>query len=231
MMRYGVFCLICFFQVLTPSYGQATDVRDNIEGKRQTRYVTDDLSVTVRTGPDISHKIIAMPKSGTPVEILEVLNDEWARVRLPNEKEGWMMSRFLVSGPPTRQIIARLQNENRTLSLKTTNLAEENARLKTERKELEKALSEQTKKADSLGESYETLKSGSKEYLALKSSYDKASQGLASATKQVGELDKEVERLRNSQTLRWFVAGASVILVGFIIGYASRRPKRRSSLL
>jgi len=165
------------------------------------------------------------------MEILEVLNDEWVRVRLPNEKEGWMMSQFLVSGPPSKQVIGRLQKENSTLSLQTKNLAEENARLKTERKELEKALSEQTKKADSLGESYEMLKSGSKEYLALKASYDKASQGLASATKQVGELKKEVESLRNGQTLRWFIAGASVILVGFIIGYASRRPKRRSSLL
>ena len=241
-MRYALLCLICFFHASTLGYGQSTDVRDNIEGGsilgegpreagRQTRYVTENLSVMVRTGPEVKHKIIAMPKSGTPVEILEVLNDEWVRVRLPDEKEGWMMSQFLVSGPPSKQVIGRLQKENSTLSLQTKNLAEENTRLKTERKELEKALSEQTKKADSLGESYETLKSGSKEYLALKASYDKASQGLASTTKQVGELKKEVESLRKGQTLRWFIAGASVILVGFIIGYASRRPKRRSSLL
>jgi SH3 domain protein len=217
-------------------------VRDDVEdmsilseggtmGARETRYVTEQLSVMVRTGADLNRKIIAMPKSGTPVEILEVVNDEWVRVRLPNEKEGWMKRQFLVSGPPSKKVIGRLQKENSTLSLKMKNLAEENARFKKERKELEYALSKQTKKANSLGQSYEVLKSGSKEYLALKASYEKASQGLASKTKQVGELKKEVESLRNGQTLRWFIAGASVILVGFIIGYASRRPKRRSSLL
>jgi SH3 domain protein len=217
-------------------------VGDNVEGMsilgegstrdaRETRYVTENLSVMVRTGPDLNRKIIAMPKSGTPVEILEGLNDEWVRVRLPNEKEGWMMSQFLVSGPPSKQVIGRLQKENSTLSLQAKNLAEENARLTKERKELENALSKQTKRADSLGESYEVLKSGSKEYLGLKASYEKASQELAAKTKQAGELKKEVESLRNGQTLRWFIAGASVILVGFIIGYASRRPKRRSSLL
>jgi len=241
-MKYSVLFLVCFFLPATAAYGETTDTRDNIEGTsmlgagptgaaRETRYVTEYLSVMVRTGPDLNRKIIAMPKSGTPVEILEVLNDEWVRVRLPNEKEGWMMRQFLVSGPPSKEVIGRLQKENRTLSLRTKTLAEEDARLKKERKELEIALSKQTRRADSLGESYEVLKSGSKEYLALKGSYEKASQELASKTKQVGELKKEVESLRNGQTLRWFIAGASVILVGFIIGYASRRPKRRSSLL
>ena len=241
-MKYSVLFLVCFCLPVTAAYGQPADVGDNVEGMsilgegstrgaRETRYVTENLSVMVRTGPDLNRKIIAMPKSGTPLEILEGLNEEWVRVRLPNEKEGWMMSQFLVSGPPSKQVIGRLQKENSTLSLQAKNLAEENARLTKERKELENALSKQTKRADSLGESYEVLKSGSKEYLALKASYEKASQDLASKTKQAGELKKEVESLRNGQTLRWFIAGASVILVGFIIGYASRRPKRRSSLL
>jgi len=241
-MKYSVLFLVCLCLPVAAANGQPAEVRDDVEdmsilseggtmGARETRYVTEQLSVMVRTGADLNRKIIAMPKSGTPVEILEVVNDEWVRVRLPNEKEGWMKRQFLVSGPPSKKVIGRLQKENSTLSLKMKNLAEENARFKKERKELEYALSKQTKKANSLGQSYEVLKSGSKEYLALKASYEKASQGLASKTKQVGELKKEVESLRNGQTLRWFIAGASVILVGFIIGYASRRPKRRSSLL
>lgn len=240
-MKYSVLFFFCFCIPVTAVYGQPADVGDNVAGMsilgegstgsaRETRYVTEKLSVMVRTGPELNRKIIAMPKSGTSVEILEV-DDEWVRVKLPNEKEGWMKSQFLVPGPPSKQVIGRLQKENSALSLQKKNLAEENARLKKERKELGNALSKQTKRADSLGESYEVLKSGSKEYLALKASYEKTSRELASKTKQVGELNKEVESLRNGQTLRWFIAGASVILVGFIIGYASRRPKRRSSLL
>ena len=55
-------------------------------------------------------------------------------------------------------------------------LAEENAQLKKERKELGTALTKQTAEGTTLKDSYETLKRESKDFLALKSSYEKASQ-------------------------------------------------------
>lgn len=221
-MKAAVLFLVCFFLPVTATYGE-------------TRYVTDVFEIMVRTGPNLAHKIVAMPKSGTPVEILDVVDEEgkekWVKGRLPNEKEGWMLSQFLVPGPPKNEVIARLDGQNRTLSLRAKTLTEENARLNEMRQELEKALSKQTQIGKSLKESYETLKHGSKDFLALKASHEKASQELETKTKQVAELEKQLESLRSNQTLRWFIVGASVILVGFIIGYASRRPKRRSSLL
>jgi len=96
---------------------------------------------------------------------------------------------------------------------------------------LEKELGVQTKTGNNLAESYETLKRESQDFLALKVSHEKATQDLALKTTQVEALEKEVTDLRNSQTLRWFIAGASIILVGFVIGFISRRPKKRPSLL
>jgi SH3 domain protein len=201
----------------------------------ETLYVTDVFDVMVRTGPTVTNKIIAMPKSGTPVEILELpgeeRSDQWVRVRLPDDKEGWMLSQYLIPGPPKQEIIGRLERENQILGTKAKALGEENARLKTERAELEKELGVQTKTGNSLAESYETLKRESQDFLALKVSHEKATQDLALKTTQVEALEKEVTDLRNSQTLRWFVAGASIILVGFVIGFISRRPKKRPSLL
>jgi SH3 domain protein len=206
-----------------------------VNGYSETKYVTDSFPVMVRTGPNLTHKIIAMPKSGTAIEVLEVPNeqrvDEWVKVRIDGEKEGWMLSQFLIPGPPKHQIIARLEKENTNLKNRTQKLSEENAQLKKERKDLEQALSSQTKTGSNLREEYESLKRESKDFLALKASYEEASRGLEVKTNQVEELEKELEGLRKSQTLRWFIAGASIILVGFIIGYISRRPKRRPSLL
>lgn len=216
-MRAAVLFLACFFLTVTSA-------------RSEMMYVTDVIEVMVRTAPNIEHKIIAMPTSGTKVEVLEVL-DEWTRVRLPNEKEGWMLSRYLASGPPSKEVITKLERENHDLRLRAKALSERNARLKKERKELETALSKRTQTAQALKKAYETLMGGSKDFLALKASYEKASEELATKNKQVRELEKEVEDLRQSQTLQWFLAGASVILVGFIIGYASRRSKRRPSLL
>jgi SH3 domain protein len=201
----------------------------------ETQYVTDVFDVMVRTGPNLTHKIIAMPKSGAPVEILEMPGgdaaNQWVRVRLSDGKEGWMLAQYLIPGPPKQEIIARLERENQILGTRAKALGEENARLKTERAELEKELGVQTKTGNSLAESYETLKRESQDFLALKVSHEKATQDLALKTTQVEALEKEVAGLRNSQTLRWFIAGASIILVGFVIGFISRRPKKRPSLL
>ena len=217
IMKWVFLFLACFLLVVTAAYGE-------------TMYVTDVIEIMVRTGPELKHKIIAMPKSGTPVEVLEVV-DDWSRVKLPRDREGWLLTQFLVPGPPSKTLIAQLRRQNEALTRRTDILAEENARLKTERKELEKTLSEQTGTAKALGKSYETLRSESKNFLALKASYEKATQELAAKTKQVAELEKELKALRNSQALHWFLGGAGVIFVGFIIGFLSRRSRRRPPLL
>lgn len=201
----------------------------------ETLYVTDVLTVMVRTEPDVAHRIIAMPKSGTPLEILEGPKEnegrEWSRVRLPNGKEGWALSQFLTPGPPKDSVISNLRRENGDLSQTVERLSEENGRLKKENRELKGALTTQSKRAKEFESSYESLKKESKEFLALKASHDKASDALTKRTKELETLKKQVEKLQTGQTLRWFIAGASIILVGFIIGYLSRRPKRRPSLL
>jgi SH3 domain protein len=196
-----------------------------------TMYVTDEIPVMVRHEPGPNRKIMAMPNTGTRVEVLEQKEDGWSRVRLPDGKEGWTLTRYLVKGPSKQEVIATLQRENEALKGKSETLIEENPRLKTERTELQKALSEQTQTAESLKQSYETLKRESSKFLALKASYEKASYDLAESTQRQAELEEEVQALRNNKILRWFLAGGAVLLVGMIIGFMSRRPKRRPSLL
>jgi SH3 domain protein len=196
-----------------------------------TMYVTDEIPIMVRHEPGANRKIVAMPNTGTRVEVLENKEDGWSRVRLPDGKEGWTLTRYLTKGPSKQEIIARLQRENKALKGKSKTLFEENPRLKTERAELQKALSEQTRTAESLKQSYESLKRDSSKFLALKASYEKASHDLAESTQRQAELEEEVRALRNNRILRWFLAGAAVLLVGMIIGFMSRRPKRRPSLL
>ena len=120
------------------------------------------------------------------------------------------MTQFLIPGPPSKKVIALVRSQNQALTREKNNLAEENARLKSERLELEKALSKQTEQAKAVGKSYEELKSGAEGYLELKASYEKATQELTARTKQVGELEKELASLRNSQTLHWFLGGAAL---------------------
>ncbi len=217
MMRSAALVLMCLFLVVTAAHGE-------------TMYVTEVIEIMVRTGADLKHKIIAMPKSGTPVEVLEIL-DEWSRVKLPSGREGWILSQFLVPGPPSKTVIAQLRSQNQALVRRTKNLVEENARFKTERAEMEKTLSKRTGTAQVLEKAYETLKTESKNFLALKASYEKSTRELAAKKEQVAKLEGELNRLENSQILNWFLGGAGVILVGFVLGFVSRRSRKRPSLL
>jgi SH3 domain protein len=94
-------------------------------------YVTDFFEITLRTRPSIENKVIAMIPTGQPAEILSS-SEGWSHVRLlgskEGNKEGWVLSRFLVDRPPWK---------TRARSIK-----DENARLREELSSSERKLSE-----------------------------------------------------------------------------------------
>ena len=78
---------------------------------------------------------------------------------------------------------------------------------------------------------YDKLKAGSAEYIALKEKYKTVSEQLAVQTKRADTLDEELKAIEINQYIKWFLAGSGVLLVGFIVGFSSRRQRRRPSLL
>ena len=218
VMKTGVLFCVCLFLTVMPAYSEIM-------------YITDDIRVMLRSDAGMDRRIVAMPKSGAQVEVLEELEDGWSRVRLSDDKEGWLLSRYLTPGPPSKDVIAKLKSENAVLKRQVKTLTEEKLRLRQEGDDFRKALSKNTRNAEILRESYESLRKGSSEYLSLKASHEKASKDLATKTKRQAELEKELKALRDSETLQWFLGGAAVLFVGLIIGFMARRPKRRPSLL
>jgi SH3 domain protein len=65
----------------------------------QEMYVTDRLEITLRSGPGVDFKILAMIPSGTALTRLEEAN-RWARVQTADGTEGWVVTRYLSSEPP-----------------------------------------------------------------------------------------------------------------------------------
>ncbi len=63
----------------------------------QTRYVSDDLVITLRSGPSTQNAIIDNLNSGDAVDILEEEDDSgYSRVRVrASGAEGWVLSRYL----------------------------------------------------------------------------------------------------------------------------------------
>jgi len=72
----------------------------------------------------MEYKVIAMVKDGVSVEFLEE-GETYARVRLANGKEGWMLKRFLSDEPPLKDVVASLQREKEKLVQTKTEVAQE----------------------------------------------------------------------------------------------------------
>ena len=67
-----------------------------VAASAQTRYVSDELTITLRTGPSTQNQILRNLTSGAAVEVLQELPDEgYTRVRTTDGTEGWVISRYL----------------------------------------------------------------------------------------------------------------------------------------
>ena len=216
VIKYFLFIELCFLMV-------------TISVQAETMYVSDNLSVTVRTGQGITHKIIALIKSDQKVDVLEK-GEQWTLVRLPNGKEGWVLTRYLISETPKSIRLAALKTRYTNMAAQAETLKEENSSLKSDNKKLSSALAEKQKAYNNLQGDYESLKTDSAGFLELKSKYEKASVQLSKQTKKAKELEEQVEKLQLYQYIKWFLAGSGVLFVGFILGFSSKRQRRQSSL-
>jgi len=199
-------------------------------GFAETMYVTDVLKLTLRSGPSTEHKILSVVESGQQLEILEP-GDDWSLVRLANGKEGYVLTRYLIPEPTHNVRLEQLQSKHKALMQQSATLLEENTRFRKESKQSQLSLDDNAKALKKLRADYDQLKAGSAEYLDLKEKYKTVSQKLAEQTKRADALDEELRGIEINQYIKWFLAGSGVLLVGFIVGFSSRRQRRRPSLL
>jgi len=196
----------------------------------ETMYVSDLAEITLRTGKGIDHKIIAMVKSGIQVEVLEP-DDQWTKIRLPSGQEGWVVSRFLTTKIPSSIALQELKQKHEALLAladspykEITKLQEENQRLSSELSFSDKALSELT-------ESYEALKSKSAKLSKAQAGYQNSASQFAKQKQKAEKLEAALSKLEMRHHIRWFLSGAAVLFVGFLMGFSTKQKRRRSSLL
>ena len=192
-------------------------------------YVSDILKLTLRTGPSIENKIIAVIESGQMMEVIE-FGDEWSQVQLPNGKEGWVLSRYLTTNETNNIKLERLETMHNNLTIQAAELLEENNRLKTENTRLSTEFKAGQKELVKTKSDYEALKAESAEFLTVKANYNRAASQLAEQTARAKQLEEQLSSLEMNTYIKWFLAGSGVLIVGFLIGFSTKRQRRRPAL-
>jgi SH3 domain protein len=171
-----------------------------------------------------------MLRSGQPVTINET-GDEWTQVTLADGKEGYVLSRFISTAPPARLSLERIRDAYEALQTRASDLEQEHSRLVSENQALENELETVSHKLETVGKEYAALKSESSDFFSLKKQYEQASGQLQEKTERVNKLEEQVSRLQLNRNIRWFLGGAGVLVLGFLIGFSAKKQRRRSSLL
>ena len=198
-------------------------------GWAETWYVTDALEITLRTGPQIDRKITAMLKSGQPMEMVEA-GEEWSRVRMPSGREGYVLNRFIQAEMPLKLRLTTLQEKYDSLVegaeeplKKVQVLNGENIRLRSSLKQTQQDL-------EALQKSYAELRETTADARRIKKEREQLAKELAAQSRQTRSLKTALTAAEKKSTQWWFIAGAGVLLFGFVIGFAVRPRRKRSSL-
>jgi SH3 domain protein len=206
------------------------------------RYVSDTLLLTLREGPGNGYKVIRTLRTGDPLEVLEEM-EQHLKVRTEQGEEGWVAEQYITSETPKPLIIAGLEKENEQLRVRVEELEKkqtlllnqlEEARLSYDAKvkELEndaenyrQEVARTTMELEQITEKHNALLEQSKNVVELAGEHDKFKTQNAEMVAEINRLNEENSHLKTTRAIRWFLAGAGVLLIGLIAGRVTRKKK------
>ncbi len=216
-MKKVLFVCVCLSALATAVHGE-------------TMYVNDVIKITFRTGPGIGHKVIQEIASGQKVEVLRE-EGGWTQVRLPDGKTGWVLNRFLTRQTPNEVELSLLKEKQAELLDQVTELSGENDSLNEQNQALQGEVAAQKEQLAEISRSHEALKEDCADFLRVRAAHEKAEAEARRLREKAAALEEELGTLKNGRSVRWFLSGAGVILVGFLLGRSARRQRRRTSYL
>ena len=182
-------------------------------------YATSDSHIDLRKGPATSFKIVQMVKVGEELDILE--SDRslgWDFVRISKSgREGWILHRYIEAEPPPK---AQLETSKEGQRL----AEEERDRLRGEVETLQKQVGAEKKLTDELAR----VQKISRNVLEIDQQNGELSLKVRQMEKEITRLTDDNRLLAQESDSTFFLAGAAVLIVGFISGAVIAR-RRRSS--
>jgi SH3 domain protein len=196
----------------------------------KTLYVSDTtLETILRSGPDVSNRIIAALSVGTRVTVITEENG-WAEVSLPDGRTGWTLARYLSDRPPWKFTAEKLAKEKERLESQISEIESSNRELGQENDRLEKELASLNQDLEAANKDYEALKKGARNYSGLQEAQEKLASELPDLKARLAKAQEAYDKLESSTKMRWFLYGAGVMTLGWILGLImGGRRRRRSS--
>lgn len=193
-----------------------------------TQYVSDQLSINMRSGPGNQYRIEKLLNSGDRLDTLGHKKG-WTHVRTASGKKGYVLTRFLSEKPAARKRVADMEKRVDTLQSDNADLKKQLTQTQNGSDELGKRKRELSKKNKTLRNKLQDIRAASADAIRM-SKQNKKYRG------QIMKLRSDVERLkhenaalhsrRDGMTIGALILFGGIVL-GLILPMLRRRPRRK----
>jgi SH3 domain protein len=197
-----------------------------------TRYISDRLIVTVRDSKGAGAETLATVTTDEPVQVLEE-GDQFLKVRTQEGVVGFIHTQYITKETPKPIVIDRLEKEVGRLKKRIEDLkaaqspqAQELESQRERAQALEGELAEARNELRSITEKYNTLVENSGQVVEITAERDLLQEEKQRLAAELATLEAENAQLLRRGMIQWFLAGAGVFLIGWLIGKISRKQKR-----
>lgn len=185
----------------------------------ETRFVTDQVKITLRSGESTKHKVMQMLPSGSPLEVLNA-NEEtgYSFVRTEEGDTGYVLTRLLIETPSARQRLAAAEQRLAELQQEPEKITSKLVALQTQYDELKTNYEKAENDNRNLKTQLEEIRSTATNAVKIADERNMLRKRVAALNGEVGELNLDNQDLRNQSERKWFMMGAGAIIVGILLG-------------
>jgi len=202
-----------------------------ISAAQTTRYVSDELEITMRNGQGLEFGIRKMLQSGTELTVLETDPSGYSKVRTSDGLDGWVLSRYLSNSPSARDQLAAKEQRIANLELEITGYKEEITQLSSQTSEADNQNMSLKETAQRLSKELDDLRRTAANAVALENENRQLKERLQQIDHEIQSIVIENNTLKDNDAKNWFLVGAAVLFGGIVLGIIlpSLRMRKKSS--
>jgi len=185
------------------------------------QYVSDKLSIPMRSGITTGHKILKFLKSGVAVDVVEFSEDKkYASVVVLNDasKAGWVESKLLMPTKSARVKIKAIKQNSIRLQEKYSEIKEQLATAQNTNKELTNIKLQLENDVENLQKILTNLRERSSDPIRIARENSRLKKQLGETEIKLNTLAQRKETLESQSEKQWFMVGAAISIGSLLLG-------------
>jgi len=185
------------------------------------QYVSDDLTIPMRSGTTTAHKILKFLNSGMALEIIEFSDDKKHALVVPVEdasRTGWVETRLLMQDKSAREQLELAKKKIQSIKERQTEMKKQLSERQRQNSELQNIQAKLENRIQKLQDTLSSLRKNASDPIRIADENEQLRQQLASAKIKAEELTQENIILGDQNIKQWFMIGAVVSIGSLILG-------------